>query len=127
MVGPVIPVGRHVAIRISLVGRSAGSSTICDGRISLCRSYSGSAFSGRWLCGDEILRILFKQRIEQVIDFELFGEFLGTLKFDPDTLEVHGTNFDDDAILFVFEDAVTFASGHSDNIQKLCAIDFIVV
>lgn len=108
MIGPVIPVGGHVAVRIGLVG-----SVVILG---LARRYSRCAFSRGRLRGDEILRILFKQWIEQIINFKLLGKFLRTLEFDPNTLEMHSTDFYDDAVLLILEDAIAFASGHSDNV-----------
>lgn len=45
----------------------------------------------------------------------------------PDALEVHGADFDDDALLFVLEDPVALPAGHAADVEQLCAVDHVVV
>lgn len=40
---------------------------------------------------------------------------------------MHGTDFNDHATLFVFEDTVPFSSRHAGNIQKLSSVDHVVI
>lgn len=68
-----------------------------------------------------------KERVELFRDLLLVGKIQGTIKGNPNTLEVHGSNFDDMSCLFTLEDAISAPSSHASNIEKLGTIDHVVI
>jgi hypothetical protein len=71
--------------------------------------------------------VVYKQRIELLSDLLLVGKFECPLKGDPDTFEMHWANLHNVPCLFALQNAVSSASCHTGNIQKLCAVDHMVV
>lgn len=78
-------------------------------------------------CVQKSLNVGLKERVEEFGDAVLVGELLATLESDPHALEVHGTYFDHDALLFVLENAIALSSGHAADIEQLCTVDHVVV
>jgi len=57
-----------------------------------------------------------KQRVEQINDFLALGHEKSPLERNPDSLQVHGADFDDVACFFGLENAVSPATGHLGHI-----------
>lgn len=93
--------------------------------------------------------VVNEQGIQKLGDLLLIGEIKSTLERDPASneqgqnkhkggtynryrhlphaFEMHRTNLYDMANLFTFEDTIPATTGHSGNIEKLGAIDHVVV
>jgi hypothetical protein len=71
--------------------------------------------------------VVDKQRIQLLCDLLLVGELEGSLKGNPDTLQVHRTNLDNVACLLALENTITSTSRHAGNIEELGAVDHVIV
>lgn len=93
--------------------------------------------------------VMNEKRIQQLGDFLLIGKVQCTLIRNPglsqqtalyvsntakvgrgnipDTLQVHGTNLDNMANLFTLQNSVSSSSRHAGHVQKLGAIDHVVI
>lgn len=71
--------------------------------------------------------VVNKQRIELLGDLFLVGKIERAIKGNPYTFEVHGPNLDNMSSLLTLQDAISAASGHASNIEKLGAVDHVIV
>jgi hypothetical protein len=65
--------------------------------------------------------------VQQFGDFLLVGKIESSFEWNPNTLEMHRTNFDYVSHFLAFEDAISTSSGHSSDIEELCAVDHMVI
>ena len=87
--------------------------------------------------------VVYKQWIKQFRDLLLVGKVQSSLKwnpvcllgwflietifYSPDTLQVHWSNFDNVSHFLALQDTISSPSGHTCNIQKLRAVDHVVI
>jgi hypothetical protein len=71
--------------------------------------------------------VMHEEGVQLLGDLFLVGEIKSSIKWNPDTLQVHGTNLDNMTRLFALQDAIASTSGHACDVQQLCAIDHMVV
>lgn len=106
-------------------GHTRGALTL---RLSLLSSSNDGRSSGVVVrVVQERLDVGLKERVECISDAVLLGQLLGTGKRDPNTLEMHGANLDNDALLFIFENTVSLAARHAADVEQLGAVDHVVV
>lgn len=70
---------------------------------------------------------MYEQRVEHLGGLLLVGELKGTLEGNPHAFQMHRPDLDDVLLPFRLEDAVTAATRHASHIEKLSAIDHVVV
>lgn len=71
--------------------------------------------------------VVYKEGVKLLCDFLLVCKVQSTIVWDPDTLEVHRTDFDDVARLFTLQNAIPPTSCHARNVEQFCAIDHVIV
>lgn len=87
--------------------------------------------------------VMHKQRVKLLRDLFLIGEIQRTFEGNPvrsqrvsrsscsanlpNTLQVHGSNFDHVSRLLALQNTITTTSGHTSDIQKFCAVNEMVV
>jgi len=68
-----------------------------------------------------------EKRVEKLSDLFPVREVQRAIKRDPDTFQVHRSNFYHMARLLALEDAIATSTRHSSNIKKLRAVNHVVV
>lgn len=71
--------------------------------------------------------VMNEQRVQLLSNLLLVGKLEGSLKGNPDTLEVHGANLDNVSCLLALKDAISSTSRHAGDIEKLSSIDHVIV
>lgn len=76
---------------------------------------------------EESSNVVYEERIQHLGDLFLVGKFKGALEWNPDPLQMHWANLDNVLLLLALENTVTAASGHASNIEKLSAINHMII
>lgn len=64
----------------------------------------------------------------QVLRYFLFiRKIQGSLEWDPDSFQVHWSNFDDMSCFFAFQNTVSSPSRHSSYVEQFCSINHVVI
>jgi hypothetical protein len=50
-----------------------------------------------------------------------------SVKWDPNSFQVHCADLDDHSSLLVLEDTIALAARHAHNIKKFCAVDHMII
>jgi hypothetical protein len=75
----------------------------------------------------ERANVMHKERIQRFRDLLLVGKIQRTVEWNPNTLEMHWANLDNVSHLFALENSIPTSTSHSRNVEKLGAIDHMVI
>ena len=70
---------------------------------------------------------MYEQWIKLFCDFFLIREVKSTVERNPDAFEVHWANLDNVSSLLTLQDTIPTATGHASDVQKLGAVDHVIV
>lgn len=68
-----------------------------------------------------------EKRVQEFCDLLLVREVQRAIEWDPDTFQVHRTDFDNVTRLLALQDTITTSTRHASDVQQFGAVDHVVV